>query len=121
MITPNLKDGESYVEGRSEETARKLREAADKAGIDWAQVYTTSHGYVVPTELVEGTKDVDAKESGDDGKLSDFDPLEHKVDEVLAHLETASAAERERVLKAESESESPRKGIMKLADEEGDK
>lgn len=62
MITPNLNDGESYVEGRSEETARKLYEAAEKAGIDNAKISTTSHGYVVPSELIGKLRDVDEQE-----------------------------------------------------------
>lgn len=35
--------------------------------------------------------------------MADFDPSEHKVDEVIAHLEQSDDDERERVLLAESD------------------
>jgi hypothetical protein len=140
MIKPHLGDGEAYVEGRSEETARKLFEAADKAGIDTALIFTTSHGYVVPKELVakKGKKGVTADEKPEAAKEPDttpdsdeavntpdpeeegeFDPAEHTVAEVKEHLASADDAERDRVLALESKSESPRQGVLKLG--EGDK
>lgn len=51
MVNPHLEDGQSFVEGRSEETARKLIEAADAAKIDRAEIFTTSDGYIVPSKL----------------------------------------------------------------------
>jgi hypothetical protein len=131
MIKPILGDGEAYVEGRSEETARKLYEAAVKAGIDPAKVFTTSHGYVVPEELVakkgkkaaakeeekqeeeapaEEAPEVPAEEEGG------FDPAEHTVAEVKEYLAEADDAERDRVLGLESKSESPRAGVLKLGE-----
>lgn len=50
-INPPLNDGESFVQGRSESKARELIEAAEKAGIDPSKVVTTSHGYIVPSEI----------------------------------------------------------------------
>ncbi len=51
MVNPHLEDGQVFVEGRSEETARKLIEAADAAKIDRAEILTTSDGYIVPEKL----------------------------------------------------------------------
>ena len=146
MIKPHLGDGEAYVEGRSEETARKLFEAAEKAGIDPAKIFTTSHGYVVPSELLakKGKKGITADEKPEDqpavetepGTTTDpeeavnanttpreedggFDPSEHTVAEIKEYLGSADDAERARVLALESKSESPRAGVLKLG--EGDK
>lgn len=135
MIKPILNDGEAYVEGRSEETARKLYEAAEKAGVDVSLISTTSHGYVVPKELVSKKAKAAAKEEeqevpkepgndevpnpesdADDGA---FDPAEHTVAEIKEYLGSADDAERDRVLALESKSESPRQGVLKLG--EGDK
>lgn len=49
MIHPTLADGESFVEGRSGATARALLESAGERG---AEVFTTSFGYILPTDLV---------------------------------------------------------------------
>jgi hypothetical protein len=51
MVNPHLEEGQVFVEGRSEETARKLIEAADAAKIDRSEISTTSDGYIVPKEL----------------------------------------------------------------------
>ena len=51
MVNPHLEEGQVFVEGRSEETARKLIEAADAADIDRSEISTTSDGYIVPKEL----------------------------------------------------------------------
>ena len=51
MVNPHLEDGQVFVEGRSEETARKLIEAADAAKIDRSEILTTSDGYIVPEKL----------------------------------------------------------------------
>ncbi len=48
--------------------------------------------------------------------ITRFDPNEHTVAEVLAHLRTASPAEAERVLAAEAEG-SKRAGILKRRDQ----
>lgn len=61
-VNPHLEDGQSFVEGRSEERARELIEAADAAGIDRSEIYTTSDGYIVPDELAG---DYDAKKASD--------------------------------------------------------
>lgn len=197
MYEPNLQDGEVYVEGRSEETARKLYEAAKKAGIDQSRVFTTSHGYVAPKEVVDSIKGVDAQdielnapngynvakeenqhvtatgindaegdkeittdedavkareadESQDETEIVEvsddvaqdeadggdpsgnrthatadenlFDPTDHTVEQVKEYLGTADETERNRVIAAEEASDKPRRGIVKLADEEeGDK
>lgn len=132
MLEPTLNDGEAYVDGRSEETARDLYERAKKAGIDQSRVSTTSHGYIVPVELVR--KKDEAVQAEDQpavltepGTTTDpeeavnanvaFDPSGHSVAEVKEYLEGADEAERQRVLDAEAASDKPRKGLLK----EGDK
>lgn len=109
MLEPTLNDGQAYVPGRSEDTARHLMELAEKAGLDASVVSTTSHGYIVPEELVHGEKGLDAKTT--------FDPSEHSVAEVLEYLDGVDETERQRVLDAEASSDKPRKGLLK----EGDK
>lgn len=144
MIHPTLADGESFVEGRSTETARKLVEAAgDRAG----EVRTTSHGYIVPTDLVpDGVESITnadtaavitepgtstnveevwnvggaptaAAEQSEDA-VTQFDPAEANVDEVNEYLAGADAEERERVLALEAEGKN-RKGIKAPETEEG--
>jgi len=132
MLEPTLNDGEAYVPGRSEETARHLFELAEKHGVDPARVSTTSHGYIVPAEIL-GKKDEavlpedQPAVSTEPGTTSDaaeavnvteaYDPAEHSVAEVKEYLASASEAERQRVLDAEASSDKPRKGLLK----EGDK
>jgi hypothetical protein len=132
MLDFTLNDGESYVDGRSEEKARELYELAEKKGIDQSRVSTTSHGYIVPSELVAKDDDAvtaedqpavvtepgtttDAEEAVNSGV--EFDPATHSVAEVKEYLEGANDAERQRVLDAEANSDKPRKGLLK----EGDK
>lgn len=109
MLEPTLRDGEAYVPGRSEDTARYLMGLAEEAGLGASVVSTTSHGYIVPAELVSGEKGLHAKTT--------FDPAEHSVAEVLEYLDGVDETERQRVLDAEASSEKPRKGLLK----EGDK
>ena len=108
-IAPKLADGESFVPGRSTELARELIEAAEAAGIDAARIVTTSHGYVVPSELLaEEEEEEDANE---------FDPSKANVEEVKAYLEGADEAERERVLAAEATGKN-RSGVLSFTSEE---
>lgn len=51
MFIPKLAESESFVKGRSTATAKALLEAAGDRG---SEVRTTSHGYIVPTELLSG-------------------------------------------------------------------
>lgn len=123
MLEPTLNDGEAYVDGRSEAKARELHDLAAKAGIDWARVSTTSHGYIVPAELLDAEPDeaeaeADADADADtDANPDEYDPTEHTVAEVKEYLEDADDAERQRVLDAEANSDKPRAGLLK----EGDK
>lgn len=132
MLEPTLNDGEAYVPGRSEETARHLMELADKAGVDPARVSTTSHGYIVPAEIL-GKKDeavlpedqpvvaTEPDTSSDPSEVVNvqtaYDPTEHSVAEVKEYLDGVDETERQRVLDAEASSDKPRKGLLK----EGDK
>lgn len=50
-VTPRLRDGESFVKGRSTAKAIELLELAEAAGRE-GEVKTTSLGYVVPTEIL---------------------------------------------------------------------
>lgn len=50
-VTPRLRDGESFVKGRSTAKAIELLELAEAAGLE-GSVKTTSLGYVVPTEIL---------------------------------------------------------------------
>lgn len=132
MLEPTLSDGQAYVPGRSEETARHLMELAEKAGLSASVVSTTSHGYIVPAEIL-GKKDeavlpedqpVVATEPGTSSDSSEvvnvqtaYDPSEHSVAEVKEYLDGVDETERQRVLDAEASSDKPRKGLLK----EGDK
>lgn len=129
-LTPTLAEGQSYVAGRSEEQARELLALAEAAGLPY-QVFTTSHGYIVPTAILEhdaADADADADADGDD-KTSDpaagdetgtdggkeFDPVGATIDEVKDYLDDVDDTERERVLAAEKASAKPRKGVLELA------
>ncbi len=132
MLEPTLSDGQAYVPGRSEEQARHLMELAEKAGLDTSVVSTTSHGYIVPADIL-GKKDeavlpedqpVVETEPGTSSDPSEvvnvqtaFDPSEHSVTEVKEYLDGVDETERQRVLDAEASSDKPRKGLLK----EGDK
>lgn len=117
MLEPTLNDGEAYVDGRSEDKARELHEAAKRAGIDWARVSTTSHGYIVPAELVETEEAEEESAEEAEDEAADYDPTEHTVAEVKEYLDGADDAERQRVLDVEANSDKPRAGLVK----EGDK
>lgn len=126
----HLEDGETFIEGRSPKKAKELlakAEEADMAG----SVRTTSHGYIVPTKLVEGESDADADDTNDDdsgdadadGTADEnageaFDPASHTAAEVEEYLASADDEERERVLAAERDGKA-RKSL--LSDSEGDK
>ena len=126
----HLNEGESYVEGRSTETAKTLLESAEAAGLGTSAVKTTSFGYIVPTAILEGsgveekaTSDVTGETlhhpgdpAGDD-QGNEFDPADHSVEEVKAYVEDATEEERQRVLDAERNGKA-RKTL--LADSEGD-
>lgn len=128
-IAPKLADGESFVPGRSTKQARELIEAAEAAGIDAARIITVSHGYVVPSELLEveadeaDTDEVPADEAdeadGEEGEepADEFDPSEANVAEVKAYLDGADDNERERVLAAEANGKN-RSGVLSYTSEE---
>jgi hypothetical protein len=107
-INTFLADDEAYVDGRSEEKARELLALAAEHGLE-NSVRTTSHGYIVPQVIlgadeVEGGENPDADADADaDGEeaVTEFDPSEAKVADVLDYLNGADETERERVLAAE--------------------
>ena len=124
----HLNEGESYVEGRSTETAKTLLESAEAAGLGTSAVKTTSFGYIVPTAILEGsgveekaTSDVTVETLHNPGDSAadqgnEFDPADHSVEEVKAYIEDANDEERQRVLEAEKSGKA-RKTL--LSDEEG--
>lgn len=142
VVTPKLRDGQSFVQGRSSAKAQELIALAEKHDLV-GDIVTTSFGYIVPASILEGdapeaaTGDTDAPETGDTdateadapetdateveagGDGAEFDPSESNIDEVKAYLATADDAERERVLAAE-EAGKARKGIL-AESTEGDK
>lgn len=107
-IAPKLADGESFVPGRSIALAKELIEAAEAAGIDASRIVTTSHGYVVPSELLAD----EAEESAEE-----FDPSKATVADVKDYLDNADESERERVLAAEAEGKG-RDGILSYSPKE---
>jgi hypothetical protein len=64
-----VNEGEAFVAGLDSETAKKLLDAADKAGLDPALVRAVpgDGGFVVPAELVDKPK-APAKKSTTDKK-----------------------------------------------------
>lgn len=115
-IAPKLADGESFVPTRSTALARELIEAAEAAGIDASRIVTTSHGYIVPSELL-ADEDDEADEADGDEDLVPFDPSKANVEEVKAYLEGADDDERERVLAAEATGKK-RSGVLAFTSEE---
>lgn len=102
----------TFIEGRSPEKARELLSKAREAGLEPGVVRTTSKGYIVPASLLGGTNADDKGEDTDPAPESDeFDPSEHSVAEVEQYLESATEAERERVLAAEKDGKA-RKGLV---------
>lgn len=118
--TLNLAEDESFVEGRSQETAERLVKLAKAAGLK-GSVKTTYDGYIVPTSILEDSSEEQPEEQPEeqeqdenpDGK--EFDPTEATVAEVKDYLANADEAERARVITAEQASDNPRKGITDLA------
>lgn len=111
-----LNEGQSYVEGRSEETARDLIERATALGLQH-EVFTTSFGYVVPSAVLEDSEVSDpaaGDEPGTDGG-EQFDPAKATIAEVEDYLSGADEAERARVLAAEAAGKN-RKGVLDLAE-----
>lgn len=108
-------DGYTAVHGRSQEKARELLARAEAAGLDTGSVLTSTSGYLVPSAILEAEFDpTPTDEKSEDGsgenpkteKLEEanteaFNPSDHNVDVVLAHLADADEAERNRVLAAE--------------------
>jgi hypothetical protein len=133
MHIDQLKDGQRYVDGRSEETALHLIGLAEAAGLAH-EVFTTNFGYIVPESIFpaadaedadadkadadadsDADADADADDTGTDGGQL-FDPVGATIAEVKDYLDGSDDTERERVLAAEAASEKPRKGVLELAE-----
>lgn len=76
---PQLADGESYVKGRSQATAAALIEAA---GDRTAEVRTTSHGYIVPSDILTGEEGYEVYTSEDRPAVPTEPNTSTNVDEV---------------------------------------
>lgn len=141
--TRTLAADESFVEGRSQETAAKLVTAAAEADLK-GSVRTTYDGYICPTVVAEAAgvtaissgvsstpekgegAPVDEKEGSpaapqgtegdEDGEDAPFDPTKATIAQVEEYLaQDVSDEERARVIAAEQESAKPRKGVLDLA------
>lgn len=123
-----MRSDETLVEGRSPENAQRLLEAAAKAGLHPSVVRTTLRGYIVPSSLVGEPVVEEPEESPEEEPVEhstgepeeQYDPSQHNVDEVEAHLATVDASERERILAAEAAGKA-RKSLLALIDSEGEK
>lgn len=90
---PALAENETYVKVRSQKTAQRLLEAAGARGVE---VRTTSHGYIVPTELLpEDHHDLELYVAGDRPAVPTEPGTSTNVDEVhnVGQAATAVAAE----------------------------
>lgn len=119
-IAPKLGDGESFVQGRSIALAKELIEKAEAAGLSASVVVTVSHGYVVPSEILEAKEadaDADADEADEEEQVEEFDPSESNVADVKAYLDGADEKERERVLAAEAAGKN-RDGVLSYSPKE---
>lgn len=101
-IAPKLADGESFVAGRSTKQARELIEAAEAAGIDVTRVVTVSHGYVVPSELLEAvaaeadTADVEDADADADADADEADTdADADADEADAEADESEEVEED--------------------------
>lgn len=120
MVEIKLEKGQKFIEGRSQETAARLVNAAKELG-RIAEVITTSRGYIVPKEVAAAADEADgAQEQTEaqaetqttesethgsmqgDGNADLFDPTKHTVAEVKEYLDGANDEERTRVLEAEA-------------------
>jgi len=142
--TRTLADGEAFVQGRSQDTAKALVQAAEDADLK-GTVKTTYDGYIAPVEVVEAagfgatastessTPENPADHSDkppvkaeakteEQGDVALFDPTSATIAEVKEYLAGADDAERDRVIGAEKASAKPRTGVLDLAaTPEGDK
>lgn len=55
--------GETYVMGKDRETARRLLDAADAAGVDQQEVRTVTGGFVVPNAVYDAMQEALAAET----------------------------------------------------------
>lgn len=146
--TRTLADGEAFVQGRSQATAKALVQAAADADLK-GSVKTTYDGYLAPVEVVEAAgfavstesstpenpadhsdqppvknqSDESAEDEQDENPEGvEFDPAAATIAEVKEYLAGADDVERARVIDAEKASSKPRTGVLELAaTPEGDK
>lgn len=76
---PKLTESETYVKGRNRETAVALLKAAGKRG---GEVRTTSHGYVLPTELLPEGHELETFTASDRPAVPTEPGTSTKVEEV---------------------------------------
>lgn len=93
-MIPKLTESESFVKGRSIATAKALLEAAgDRA----AEVRTTSHGYIVPSDILTGEEGYTVSTAADRPAVPTEPDTSTNVEEVnnVGGAATAVAAEGE--------------------------
>lgn len=56
-------DLETYVMGKDRETARRLLDAADAAGVDQQEVRTVTGGFIVPNAVYDAMQETLAAET----------------------------------------------------------
>jgi hypothetical protein len=126
--TRTLADGEAFVQGRSQATAKALVTAAEEADLK-GSVKTTYDGYIAPVEVVDaaGFGTAASTESSVPENPADhsdpapvkagalFDPSSKTIAEVKTYLDGADDVERARVIDAEKASAKPRTGVLELA------
>lgn len=56
-------DTETYVMGKDRETARRLLDAADAAGVDQQEVRTVTGGFIVPNAVYDAMQEALAAET----------------------------------------------------------
>ena len=55
-----VNEGEAFIAGADKDTARRLLEAAEKAGLDPSVVRASEGGFIVPADLDKPAKDTSA-------------------------------------------------------------
>lgn len=55
--------GETLVQGKDRETARRLLDAADAAGVDQQEVRTVTGGFIVPNAVYDAMQEALAAET----------------------------------------------------------
>jgi hypothetical protein len=80
MPEPYIDEGETYIHGKTPETARRLLAAAEALELDASVVRTTQGGFIVPTEVDEWTDTGPKSEPVAEDETPEGDAAEIEVD-----------------------------------------